>query len=136
MSAVKAPPTVEDLLRAKAAAWDFLAGYTERDAVPETPLGDFLDAAYAYAGDTTGVDLGRVDRQSPSLATGAQLVRRFFHVLPSDRPFYVVSIDLNHRDAEMERKAVLKELRDAYKDRGVARLTVLVLYDRTDEVPR
>jgi hypothetical protein len=41
-------------LRAKAAAWDFLA---DQEPVPGATLADYLDAARVYAYDETGVDL-------------------------------------------------------------------------------
>jgi hypothetical protein len=44
------------VLRAKAAAWDFLAAHPSPDPVRGATLGEYLDAARAYARDETGVD--------------------------------------------------------------------------------
>lgn len=132
-TATKAPPTPEALQRAKATAWDFLTAYTEPDPVPGATLAEYLDAAYAYAYDETHVDLvegGPTKRHAK--ATGSQLIRRFFSMLPKERDFFVSIIDLRRPDVEAERREVLKELREACKDRSINAVTVLCLYDRQE----
>lgn len=44
------------LLRAQATAWRFLLAYDHPDPVPGATLGEYMDAAYAYAHDETGTD--------------------------------------------------------------------------------
>lgn len=123
-------PTAEDLQRAKAAAWDFLTGYVNPDPIPGATLGEYLDAAYAYSCDTTHVDLAtHYTPQEHAKAKGAELIRRFFHMLPKEREFFVTTIDLNRRNAASEVAELAAELKQASKDRGIATMTVLALYD-------
>src|SRR5688572_28550074 len=104
-------PTAEELQRAKTAAWDFLRGYVNPDPVPGATLGDYLDAAYAYACDTTRVDLANhYTPQQHAKAKGAELIRRFFHMLPTEREFHVTTIDLNRRVAASEVAELAAEL--------------------------